>query len=74
MSSAEWEKQLEFVATVISKLPTTASDDHRVAVAIFSDKGDYTTIFDYNDYDFRSVLSHILTIAFAGHIYSFAVF
>jgi hypothetical protein len=56
MSSAEWEILLEFVATVISELPEVGEDTYRIAVAIFSDKGDFATIFDYNDFSFRSVL------------------
>jgi hypothetical protein len=56
MSSAEWETQLEFVATVISELPEVGENGHRIAVAIFSDKDDFATVFDYNDFGFRSVL------------------
>jgi hypothetical protein len=56
MSSAEWEMQLEFVATVISELPEVGEDTYRIAAAIFSDKDDFATIFDYNDFGFRSVL------------------
>jgi hypothetical protein len=56
MSSVEWETQLEFVATVISELPEVGEGTYRIAVTIFSDKDDYDTIFNYNDFGFRSVL------------------
>jgi hypothetical protein len=56
MSSAEWETQLEFVATVISELPEVGEDTYRIAVVIFSDKDDFATVFDYNDFEFRYVL------------------
>jgi hypothetical protein len=48
--------QLEFVAAVISQLVEVRADAFRVAVAIFSDKNDFTVVFDYDDYEFRLVL------------------
>jgi hypothetical protein len=55
MSSAQWETQLQFVKAVISQLPAVGEDSYRIAVAVFSDKQDFTSVFDYNDYDFRFV-------------------
>jgi hypothetical protein len=57
MSSSDWETQLEFVAAVISAIPDVGEDAHRVAVVSFSDKNDFTTVFDYNDFGFQSVTS-----------------
>jgi hypothetical protein len=55
MSLPQWETQLKFVKAVISQLPEVGEDAYRIAVAVFSDKNDFSTVFDYKDYGFRSV-------------------
>jgi hypothetical protein len=53
MSSAEWETQLKFVAAVIAELPAVGPSSYRIAVAAFSNKDDFTIVFNYSSYDFR---------------------